>query len=274
MGTLIKFCDTQLLNACGKYYLLHLRNFAGKKSTISKRPASAFGMYLKDKKELIAEKTTNDASILNEPILKNVMKTASDMWRSEPDALHQYYKQKFTEEMNDYKQNLPVIRKRPPAPFIMFSNDQSEVLRLKYPDITERSKVVSKMWKNLSLSEKQRYENIYKEKMIVYQDSLTDEEKVAIKEKKARSIKRKNLKEKKKYSKESLLNRPIRPSNSWVLFMKENLQSVPNGENKFAFLSQRWNGLTADEKAIYEAKYNSLKTQYDKDINQWQQKYT
>ena len=156
----------------------------------------------------------------------------------------------------------------------MFSSDQAEDLRIKYPDIAKRSKVVSEMWSNLSVSEKERYAKLYKEKMILYQESLTTEDKEVIKEKKSKSSKRKAIKEFKKYGEEGLSGRPVQPFNPWLLYLKENLHSVPKGENKFAFLSHKWNGLTAYEKAVYEEKYHILKSQYEKDLLQWQQKYT
>lgn len=231
-----------------------------------KRPASPFAIFFQEKSKNLKMENPELSQ-------REIMKLASELWKSSASFEQQRYRDLYEDRMHAYKQDLKVPPKRPVNPYIRFYMDNNDSLSVIYPNILDRSKKTSEMWQNLSDFEKSRYRMDYDKELSKFKENLTEEDKIAMQNRKEALNTRREKQNIRKYGKEAWRERPKMISlNSYTEYVREQTPNVPKGENTFKYLSQTWKQLSEAEKLKYrEIALKHAENEREK-LSEWEEK--
>lgn len=171
--------------------------------------------------------------------------------------------------------------KRPLTPFFKFMTQMRPALLAKQPGISAKEAIAwsSKHWQQLDAETKaqmaKEYDKDredYKKIKAIYEASLTDQQKIEIKQLKEEMAEAKEKRKIKAEYKE--MGRPKKPMSSYFLFMqsrKETFQ-VKNLKELQEKLKKEWSSLPAAEKVKFEKQAQDLLAKYKKDMETWELK--
>lgn len=276
-----------------------------KKSNRPKRPMSSFFFFANERRQNLRDKN---------PELKvtDVTKTLADMWKKmSEEEKRQYYemgereKERFKRENNDYcsiessndsdssrasqtnEKEKSKKRKKPTRPmsaFLHFAREQRQMVREKHPEakITEITRILASMWRNLTEEEKKPYQ-LYstKDKERFREESLqyalptdtilhSSDSSSESSENERSSRKKKNSKNKKKDP-----NRPRRPMSAFLHFTLAKRQRVKDKHPEFKVteivkkLAKIWRKMSDEKKKKYILMANRDKDRYRKESSKY-----
>lgn len=152
--------------------------------------------------------------------------------------------------------------------------EQSELLRYQYPNVIERTRKVGEIWKDLPEYEKAQYRDTYNRQLSEYLENLTEEDKQVIQERKDYLSLRRERQNIRRYGKEAWKDKPkTQIANSYIEYIRENMESVPKDQNAFVYLSQTWKELSEGEKLKYKERANEIVEQRRAEISEWEEKH-
>jgi len=153
--------------------------------------------------------------------------------------------------------------------------DNFESLSTIYPNVLERTKKTSEMWKELSEHEKSRYKEEYEKDKNEFFENLTEEDKEAIQTRKESLSSQREKRNIRKYGKEAWREKPkVGPVNSYIEYIREQTPSVPKGENHFVYLSKTWKELSEYEKEKYKEMALQTAEEERRKLSEWEEKNT
>ncbi|EFA08515.1 transcription factor A, mitochondrial [Tribolium castaneum] len=175
---------------------------------------------------------------------------------------------------------IPNKPKKPLTPYFKFIQDHRPALLKQNPNL-KVTQVVSQLaadWKTVDPSLKAKYENDYKNEMEEYADqylryteSLTTEQKMALKEYNKEVKKSKIKREKKKKVREN--DKPKKPVGPYMLYLMEQAKvSNKKYPQLMKELKGEWAELSPDEKSKYVEAAEKAKKQYEQDLSKWEMK--
>ncbi|KAG5316723.1 TFAM factor, partial [Acromyrmex insinuator] len=182
-------------------------------------------------------------------------------------------------KQNIEKDSIPPKPKKPPTVFVLYYNSVRNKLQKEYPHckITELSKIASEKWAQIDPTVKQNFQkqfheqfSIYKQKLMDYENSLTNEQKMEIKSlKKGHTLKQNEIKQKLME-----LGKPKRPLSAFMLFMqsKKNTKN-PNESYKdwLNNITNEWKNLTMVNKSKYNVEASDLFKKYKIELQKWKE---
>ncbi|XP_011061149.1 PREDICTED: transcription factor A, mitochondrial [Acromyrmex echinatior] len=182
-------------------------------------------------------------------------------------------------KQNIEKDSIPPKPKKPPTVFVLYYNSVRNKLQKEYPHckITELSKIASEKWAQIDPTIKQNFQkqfheqfSIYKQKLMDYENSLTNEQKMEIKSlKKGHTLKQNEIKQKLME-----LGKPKRPLSAFMLFMqsKKNTKN-PNESYKdwLNNITNEWKNLTMVNKSKYNVEASDLFKKYKIELQKWKE---
>lgn len=179
-------------------------------------------------------------------------------------TLCQQQKLKTIEE----RAGLPTKPKRPLSGYLRFVKEHSAPVKETNPQLSHRECLlhIGKMWNSISLTQKEEYSKPYKDEksnylaqMIVYNRSLTEDDKRSIREARAKIVARRAELTRSKQRRE--LGKPKKPANGYLKFRAERLRSrdlVDGKQTKEEFCkyiresNNDWRALSDAERARYK----------------------
>lgn len=178
---------------------------------------------------------------------------------------------------------LPEKPKKPLTPYFRFLKEERPSIAAANPDasLTDVVKLVAKKWATESETKKKQLEEMYKKDQVVYMqkranydNKLTVEEKMKLREMKLERTENKQKKLQKKQIKE--LGKPKRPPSAFIQFM--NIEKVKRIDKSVPYkewqkeMATRWNNLSdADkESALKSSKVDMQK--YRVELAKWEEK--
>lgn len=182
----------------------------------------------------------------------------------------------------DDQTTLPVKPKRPLTPYLKFVQDHKSEILEKYninkSKVTDLAKKCGEEWSKTDASIKEKYEKDYKEEFDKYQkqinkysSELTEEQKILIEKEHERKLKNKAKLEMR--HKMQLNDKPKKPPTSFTLYLMDEAQLQNKTLPKMmSEMKGAWNLLDETKKGAYISQYEKLKTQYDKDLLNWELK--
>ncbi|RLU25751.1 hypothetical protein DMN91_001909 [Ooceraea biroi] len=182
---------------------------------------------------------------------------------------------------NIEKDILPPKPKKPLTPFIQYcmstrSKLQKENPNYSYKDIVKKA---SEQWTELDPAIKQNLQkqfaeqhSIYKQKLMEYENSITSDQKMLVKE----ELRKKELAWEKNQIKQKLvaLGKPKRPLNAFYLFVQsKRVTKDPLTPQKdwMSKISKEWKDMTMDAKNKYVTEATKLFENYKVDVKKWEQ---
>ncbi|XP_018378487.1 PREDICTED: ARS-binding factor 2, mitochondrial [Trachymyrmex cornetzi] len=182
-------------------------------------------------------------------------------------------------KQNVEKDSIPPKPKKPPNIFILYYNSVRNELQKEYPHckLTELSKIASEKWTQIDPTIKQNLQkqfreqfSIYKQKLMDYENSLTNEQKMEIKLlKKGHTLKQGEIKQKLME-----LGKPKRPLSAFMLFMqsKKNTKN-PHKSHKdwINDITNEWKNMTMINKSKYNAEASDLLKKYKIEMQKWEE---
>lgn len=215
--------------------------------------------------------------------LTNQMAKPAEIWRKflrTKSFTKQFYHRNFCHFLHKMfieKTNFVTFQevpKRPSPPFVQFVNDRNQTLQNQYPDIRERVKHASQLWKNLAMVEKQRYTATYKNKMNEYTNNLSQEDLDLIQEKKDAKTAKQQKSDVRRYGKVALKERPVAPVKSaYNMFVKDKAGAITDTKNFMKIAGEQWRNLPIHQKAVYHRKIEDSSKAYEKELADWKEKY-
>lgn len=185
-------------------------------------------------------------------------------------------------KQNVEKDPIPSKPKKPPNVFILYYNSVRNKLQEEYPHCKpkELSKIVSERWAQTDPTIKQNFQkqfreqtSIYKQKLMDYENSLTNEQKIKIIQellKKGHTLKKNEIKQKLME-----LGKPKRSLSSFILFVQSKKDTKKPQESYKDWLNNitnEWKNMTMINKSKYNAEASDLYKKYKIEMQTWQDK--
>lgn len=161
------------------------------------------------------------------------------------------------------KLGLPLKPKKPIAPFFRFSTEMRPSVIANNPHLksAQINSILGTMWKTFDAAKKERFtkgfqvelRDYYSNEYTKYRATLSEDDKIKIKEMKAKIKNRRILSSKRKQN--LVLGKPKRPMNSFLRYVKAQTDRKPNENYKdyIRRLTLTWKGLTDAEKEQYKS---------------------
>ncbi|XP_018403889.1 PREDICTED: transcription factor A, mitochondrial isoform X1 [Cyphomyrmex costatus] len=184
-------------------------------------------------------------------------------------------------KQNIEKDSIPPKPKKPPSVFLLYYNSIRNKLQKEYPHCKpkELSKIVSEKWAQIDPTEKQNLQkqfreqtSIYKQKLMDYENSLTNEQKIEIIQKllkKGHTLKQGEIKQKL-----IELGKPKRPLPAFMLFMQSKKSTKNPQESYKDWLNNvinEWKNMTVEAKNKYNAEASDLFKNYKIEVEKWKE---
>lgn len=153
--------------------------------------------------------------------------------------------------------------------------EQSDFLRQNYPNVIDRSRKVSEMWRELPEQEKEHYKSTYNKHLNEFLENLTEEERQSIQERKEYLSMRRERQNIRKYGKEAWKEKPkVTPANPYIEFIRYNMSSVPKDQNAFVYLGKIWTNLDDESKVKYQEMADKAAKQQRLIVTEWEEKHS
>ncbi|KAL0126623.1 hypothetical protein PUN28_005170 [Cardiocondyla obscurior] len=178
------------------------------------------------------------------------------------------------------KNSLPPKPKRPLNVFLMYYTSVRNKLQEEYPHCKAKELVVkaSQKWAEIDPTIKQNLQkqyleqaSLYKKKLVDYENSLTNDQKVEI----VQELLKKGQKFKKSEIKQKLLElgKPKRPLTAFMLFLqsKKNDKKPQVSHKDFLLnMSEEWKNMTTEAKNKYNEESKNLLEKYKIEMKKWE----
>ncbi|XP_011862122.1 PREDICTED: transcription factor A, mitochondrial isoform X2 [Vollenhovia emeryi] len=179
------------------------------------------------------------------------------------------------------KDSLPLKPKKPLNVFLLYYNSIRSKLQEEYPQSksTELVKKASEKWAQIDPMLKQNLQkqyleqtSVYKQKLMDYENSLTDEQKMEIVQqllKKGHTLKKGEIKQKLME-----LGKPKRPLSAFMLFLQsKRVAKKPQVSHKdwINSVTEEWKDLTLEAKNKYSAEAKDLYEKYKVEVKKWEE---
>lgn len=179
------------------------------------------------------------------------------------------------------KDSLPSKPKRPPNVFLQYYSSVKDKLQAEYPHYKPKElvKKASEKWTQVDPTIKQNLQKlyheqtfIYKQKLMDYENSLTDKQKVEI----VQDLLRKGHSAKKAEIKRKLteLGKPKRPLSAFMLFLQnKRVTKKPQESHKdwISNVTNEWKNMTIEAKNKYSAEAKDLLEKYKIEMKKWEE---
>ncbi|XP_044253829.1 transcription factor A, mitochondrial [Tribolium madens] len=185
---------------------------------------------------------------------------------------------KVVDKLKELK--LPDKPKRPLTPYLKFVRDHRQDILKENPNLkmTQVTSQCATHWKTADPSLKAKYQNEFKIEMeeyarryLQYTESLTDEQREALKEYNQEVKKSRVKREKRKMLREN--DKPKRPVGAYLLYLMDQVKT----QNKtipelMKELKGEWAELPNEKKSKYVEAAEKAKKQYDQELKKWELK--
>nr|XP_054773922.1 transcription factor A, mitochondrial-like [Lytechinus pictus] len=192
----------------------------------------------------------------------------------------------WKQDTKQFSNDLPAKPKRPLTTFFLFSTEQRPKLTAMEPNlsVTDLSKKIAAMWKDLSDDEKEVYRlefesrrEKYMEEMEEYRSRLTDEQLETVTE---MGRKKREMRAKRRHKTEmKKLNKPKKPPTGYSLFIRAHFsQQMVGGRTReevraqFREAASIWRSLPEEEKQQYNEESSLLTETYREEMDEWKRK--
>ncbi|XP_018351305.1 PREDICTED: transcription factor A, mitochondrial [Trachymyrmex septentrionalis] len=182
-------------------------------------------------------------------------------------------------KQNIEKDSIPPKPKKPPNAYLLYYSSIKNKLLKEYPHCKQKElvKIASEKWAQLDSTIKQNLQmqfheqySIYKQKLIDYENSLTNEQK-----KKLKLLKKEHTSEQNKIKQKFMeLGMPKRPASAFVLFMqnkKDTKKSYELQKDWISNLANEWKNMTTVDRNKYNAEANDLAKKYKIEMQKWKE---